>query len=154
MVNRTRYGLEKLALKHDILNPHEKTIETLIELLLDKDLSRSNLNTIARNISIKKPKELSTSKLISIFQDFLIKKRLDLYLSNLSNKRISINELERIEMLNELSYDTLEKLAKIPKIKNYDSLTRDNLIFTLLRSKHPNEKKIIENMPNHMIQIL
>ena len=47
---KSRVRLENLAIKKGIIEPHEKTTESLIELLLSNYLlNRRQLNIIARN---------------------------------------------------------------------------------------------------------
>ena len=53
---------------------------------------------------IKKPHKLSINLLLNLLRDFLIKKELnDLNLNKLSKRYISINELDRVRNINELS---------------------------------------------------
>ena len=101
----SRVKLENLALKKGIKYPHEKTSETLAELLLlNESLNKRELNFIARILSIKKPHKLSNS-LTNLFRQFLITKKLnDLGLSKLSKRYVTINELDGIQKLNELSH--------------------------------------------------
>ena len=101
----SRVKLENLALKKGIKYPHEKTSETLAELLLlNESLNKRELNIIARILSIKKPHKLSNS-LTNLFRQFLITKKLnDLGLSKLSKRYVTIYELDRIQKLNELSH--------------------------------------------------
>ena len=86
----SRVKLENLALKKGIKYPHEKTSETLAELLLlNESLNKRELNIIARILSIKKPHKLSNS-LTNLFRQFLITKKLnDLGLSKLSKRMVS-----------------------------------------------------------------
>ena len=102
----SRVKLENLALKKGIKQPHEKTTESHIELILKDDLLyRRELIIIAKNLNIKKSHKLSVNSLINLLKDFLIKKELnDLGLKKLSGKYVSINELDRIRKLNKLSH--------------------------------------------------
>ena len=62
--------LENLAIKKGIIQPQEKTTESLIELLLLKYLlNKRQLNIIARNLDIKKPYKLSSNELVNIFKN-------------------------------------------------------------------------------------
>ena len=148
----SRIRLEHLALKKGITNPHEMTTESLIELLLsDYLLYRRELNIIARNLDIKSPNKLSSNKLMSILRNhFLVKKLNDLGLNKLATRHIQINELDRKLKLNELTHDTLKKLAKLQQIKNFNTLLKQDLIYVVLRSKNPNENKYISSITNRI----
>ena len=107
-----RVKLENLALEKGIKQHHEKTTETLSALILkDDSLTRNELNFIARNLMIKKPHKLSINSLLNLLRDFLIKKELnDLNLNKLSKRYISINELDRVRKLNELSLKNFKRV--------------------------------------------
>ena len=71
-------------------------------------LYRRELIIIAKNLNIKKSHKLSVNSLINLLRDFLIKKEInDLGLNKLSEKYVSINELDRIRKLNQLSHKVL-----------------------------------------------
>ena len=150
--NETRVSLENLAMKKGIIQPHEKTTESLIELLLSNYLLyRKELNIIAKNLNIKKPNKLSSNKLINIFKNYLtIKKVEELGLNTLKKRHIQIKELDRIQKLNELFHDVLKKLGELQRIKNYDTLSKENLIYALLRSQNPNEDNYIDYIINNI----
>ena len=60
---------------------------------------------------IKKPHKLSINLLLNLLRDFLIKKELnDLNLNKLSKRYISINELDRVRKLNELSLKNFKRV--------------------------------------------
>ena len=131
--NETRVSLENLAIKKGIIQPHEKTTESLIKLLLSNYLLyRKELNIIAKNLNIQKPNKLSSNKLLNIFKNYLtIKKLEELGLNTLKKRHIQIKELDRIQKLNELSHDVLKKLGELQQIKNYDTLSKENFIYML-----------------------
>ena len=81
----SRVKLENLALKKGIKHSHEKTRESLSELILkDDSLNRKELNIIAKNLKIKKCHKLSINSLLNLLRDFLIEKELnDLSLNKL-----------------------------------------------------------------------
>ena len=145
---KSRVRLENLAIKKGIIQPHEKTTESLIELLLSNYLlNKRQLNIIARNWDIKKPNKLSSNELVNIFRNYLTVKKLEeLGLNTLKKRHIQIKELDRIQKLNELSHDVLKKLGELQRIKNYNTLSKENLIYALLRSQNPNE----DNYVNHI----
>ena len=60
---------------------------------------------------IKKPHKLSINLLLNLLRDFLIKKELnDLNLNKLSKRYISINELDRVRNINELSLKNFKRV--------------------------------------------
>ena len=133
--------LESLALKKGITHAHERTTESFIELLLSNYLLyRRELNTIARCLDIKSPNKISTNELINNLRKYLVVKKLeDLHLNKLAKRHIQINELDHIQKLYELPYETLKKLGELQRIKNDNTLSKEGLIYTLLKSKNPNE---------------
>ena len=141
----SRLKLENLTLKKGIKQPHEKTTESLSELILkDDSLNRKELNITAKNLKIKKCHKLWINLLLNLLRDFLIKKELhDLNLNKLSKRYISINELDRVRKLDELSHKTLKELGELQQVRNYDKLSKEDLIYSLLRSENPNEDKYI-----------
>ena len=136
----SRVKLENLTLEKGIKQPHQKTTESLNELILKNDsLNRKELIIIAKSLNIKKSNKLSTNSLINLLRDFLIKKELnDLGLNKLWERYVSINALDRIRKLNELSHKVLKELGKLQQIRNYDSQSNKDLIYALLKSKNPN----------------
>ena len=50
--------------------------------------------------------------------------------------------------MNDLSQDVLKKLAKLQQIKNYNTLSKENLMYALLRSQNPNEDNYIKHITN------
>ena len=141
----SRLKLENLTLKKGIKQPHEKTTESLSELILkDDSLNRKELNITAKNLKIKKRHKLWINLLLNLLRDFLIKKELhDLNLNKLSKRYISINELDRVRKLDELLHKTLKELGELQQVRNYDKLSKEDLIYSLLRSENPNEDKYI-----------
>ena len=105
----SRVKLENLALKKGIKQPHEKNTKSYIESIPKDDLLyRRELIIIAKSLNIKKSHKLSVNSLINLLRDFLIKKEInDLGLNKLSEKYVSINELDRIRKLNQLSHKVL-----------------------------------------------
>ena len=127
----SKVKLENLAFKKGIQQPHEKTSETLAELLLlNHLLNKKELNIIAKNLCIKKPHK----------PQFLVTRKLnDLVLNKLLKRYIKITELDKIQKLNELSHNVLKELGNLQQIRNYDMLTKEDLIYALLRSQNRNE---------------
>ena len=44
----------------------------------------------------------------------------------------------------------LKKLGELQRIKNYDTLTKENLIYALLRSQNPNEDNYIKHITSNI----
>ena len=103
-------------------------------------LNRKELIIIEKCLDIKKSHKLSTNSLINLFRVFVVKKELyNLGLNKISKRYVSINQLDCIRKLNKLSHNTLKKLRKLQQITNYDSQSREDLIYAWLRSKTLNE---------------
>ena len=149
---KSRVRLENLASKKDIMNAHQKTAESLVDILLsDYFLYRRELSIIARCLDIKSPSKLSTNELLYILRKYLVVKKLeDLNLNKLGKRHIQINDLDRIQKLIKLSYETLKELGEPQRIKNYNTLSKEDLIYVLLRSKNSNEDNYISNIINRI----
>ena len=64
-------------------------------------------------------------------------------------QNISINELHKAEKLQNKSIDELKEIAVLSRIKNYDNLTKEDLIFSLLKSEsNPAERNYMEYFNN------
>ena len=50
-------------------------------------------------------------------------------------RKLSQNELNHVAEMHNQSQDELERIAKIRKIKNYDEMSKEELIISLLKSK-------------------
>ena len=65
-------------------------------------------------------------------------------------QNISRNELLKAEKLQDKSIDELQEIAKLRGIKNYDNLTKEDLIFSLLKSEsNPAERNYIKYFNNN-----
>ena len=106
---KSKARLENLAPKKGIANTYEKTTGSLIKLLLSNYLLyRRELNIIAKCLYIKSQSKIFTNELLYILRKYLVVKKLeDLNLNKLAKRNTHINELDRIEKLNELSHETL-----------------------------------------------
>ena len=63
-------------------------------------------------------------------------KLLKMKLEKIAKKQnLSRNELLKAEKLQDKSIDELQEIAKLRGIKNYDNLTKEDLIFSLLKSE-------------------
>ena len=64
-------------------------------------------------------------------------------------KNISTSDGNKITRLNDMSHNTLKRIAKLDNIKNYNNLTKEDLIYTLLRSqKSPRENNYLRYIHN------
>ena len=149
---KSRVTLENLAWKKGITHTHERTTESLIELLLSNYLLyRRELNTIARSLDIKSYNKKSTNELLNNLRKYLVVKKLkDLHLNKFAKRHIRINELDRIQKLNELPHETLKKLGELQRIKNCNTSSKEDLIYALLRSENLNEDRYIASITNNI----
>ena len=70
-------------------------------------------------------------------------------------QNISKNELRKAKKLKNKSIDELKEIAGLRRIKNYDNLTKEDLIFSLLKSEsNPAECNYMRyfNSPNDEIK--
>ena len=51
-------------------------------------------------------------------------------------QNLSLNELEKIEKMNNLLLNVLEQMAIARHVKNYRGMSREDLLITLLKSNH------------------
>ena len=79
------------------------------------------------------------------------KKLLKMKLEKIAEKQnISKNDLSRTKKLQNNSIDELQGIAKLREIKNYDNLTKEDLIFSLLKSEsNPAERNYIKYFNNN-----
>ena len=99
---------------------------------------------IAKNRGIKEPQNMSTKGLLDTLSRYdsrrkvksnrrkLLKMKLE-KIANLDN--ISKINLSRAEKLQNKSIDELRGIARLRRLKNYDNLTKEDLIFSLLKSE-------------------
>ena len=107
-------------------------------------LTRKEYGLIAKNKGIKEPQKMSTEELLNTLYRYDIKcevksnrrklNKINLK-KNAKKQNISRNELCKAEKLQNKSKDELQEIAKLRRIKNYDNLTREGLIFSFLKSE-------------------
>ena len=106
--------------------------------------TRKEYDIIARSRGIKEPQNMSTEELLNALSRYDSKRKvktnrkklLKMKLEKISKKQnISNKDLCRAIKLQNMSLDNLKKIAKLRKIKNYDTLAKEDLIYTLLRSE-------------------
>ena len=105
-------------------------------------ITRKKLNIITKNKAINYPHKMSTNDLIDTIDRYDSKRK---SYSNWRKLRkvgpnsyikkqiISENDLRKAAKLHNMSIDDLKKTAILQRIKNYDKLLREDLIYTLLR---------------------
>ena len=154
-MSRMHNKLIKLVKKKKmIVIDGDRSIPSLIKLLFSLPyLYRKDINTIVKSISNLDPSNNNTTYLLNTTDNYSINDELTkLGFNKLTKRHIRKNELHRINYLNNFSVDALKNLPKLQEIKNYDVLTKEDLIYALLGSKNPNEsnfiKRITINLPD------
>ena len=119
---------------------------------------RKEYNLIPKNRGIKEPQKMSTEELLDTLSRYNSKREVKINCRKLlkmklekiaKNQNISKNELSKAEKLQDKSIDELQKIAKLRGIKNYDNLTKEDLIFSLLKSEsNPAERNYMKYFNN------
>ena len=131
--------------------------DALIEALHAKQyLYRKDYNLIAEKRSIVEPHKMSTEDLLNALYRYDIKRKSysirrkfrRLSLSKFIKKNVSESDLRKARKLQNV-LDDLKKIAKLRRIKNYDDLLKDDLMYTILRS----EKNLLEDNYTKYINI-
>ena len=97
------------------------------------------IQNVVKNIFQNKIKQIK--KNANLLQNTLanVKKRKRLFEKGLKKiakmQSLSQNEFNQIAEMRRQSRDELERIAKIGRIKNYEEMTKEQLIISLLRSK-------------------
>ena len=104
------------------------------------DLSQTKkIQNIVKNILQNKIQQIK--KNTNLLQNILaqVKKRKRLFEKGLKKiakmQNLSQNELNQIAEMRDQSRDELERIAKIRRIKNYEEMSKEELIISLLKSK-------------------
>ena len=107
---------------------------------------------IAKNRGVKEPQNMSTEELLNPLSRYDSKRKVEsnhrkllkMELEKISKiQNISKNDLCKSEKLKNKSIDELQETARLRRIKNYDNLTKEDLIFSLLKSEsNPAEREI------------
>ena len=66
-------------------------------------------------------------------------------------QNLSQNELNQIAEMRDQSRDGLERIAKIKRIKNYEEMSKEELIITFLKSKQSIAKLFNNNLDDDKI---
>ena len=128
-------------------------------------LTRKECDIIGRSRVIKELENRSTGELLNALSGYDSKckvktnhkKLLKMKLEKISKiQNISKNHLHKVRKLQDKSLDDLKKIAKLRRIKNYDNLSKEDLIYTLLRSEsdlvESNYEKYINSNTNDEIK--
>ena len=108
------------------------------------EFTTKEYNLIAKNRGIKKPEKMSTKELLGTLSRYDTKRKvnsnrrkiLKIGLEKIAKKQnISKNELCKAEKLLDKSIDELKEIVRLRRIRNYDNLTKEDLIFSLLKSE-------------------
>ena len=156
-VELTREEYNLIAEKKGIKEPHKMSTDALIEALHAKQyLYRKDYNLIAEKRSIVEPHKMSTEDLLNALYRYDIKRKSysirrkfrRLSLSKFIKKDVSESDLRKARKLQNV-LDDLKKIAKLRRIKNYDDLLKEDLMYTILRS----EKNLLEDNYTKYINI-
>ena len=99
--------------------------------------TKYELKFIAKNRGIKNYQNMSREELLSTLDksehitENLSKNGLE-RIAKMQN--LSLNELEQITEMNNLSKNRLEQIAKNRRIKNYENISKEDLLIALLKS--------------------
>ena len=114
------------------------------------EFTRKEYDIIARNRGIQNPQDISTEELLNTLNRYDAKRKVKSICRKLRRlglekiakiQNISKNELNKAEKLQEKSIDELKAIARLRRIKNFEKLTKEDLILTLLKS----ESSALEN---------
>ena len=117
------------------------------------ELTRNGYNLIAKNRGIKEPQNVFTKELLNTYSRYDSKRKV----KNNRKKLLKI-KLEKVAKIQNISKNELNKTEKLQiksiderlrRIKNYDNLTKEDLIVSLLKSKsNPVERNYMKHFTN------
>ena len=122
------------------------------------EFTRKELNFIAKKRGIKGPQNISTEELLNTLSRYDSKRKVKNNSKKLSKiklektakiQNISKNDLSKAEKRQDKSVDELREIARYRRIKNYDNLTKEDLIISLLKSEsNPTERNYMKYFNN------
>ena len=122
------------------------------------EFTRKEYDLIAKNRGIKEPQNMSTEELLNTLSRYDSKRKvksnhrklLKIKLEKIAKiQNISKNELSKAEKLQNKSIDELRRIARLRRIKNYDNLTKEDLIISFLKSEsNPLERNYMKYFNN------
>ena len=110
----------------------------------DTKITRKELNIIAKNNGIREPHKISARELLNTLYRHDIKRKSynvcrkfrKLGLNKFVKKQnITKNDLHKARKLHNKLLDDLKKIARLRRIKNHCDLSKEDLIYTLLRTE-------------------
>ena len=114
------------------------------------EFTRKEYDIIAKSRGIQNPQDMSTEELLNTLSRYDARRKVKSIRRKLRRlglvkiakiQNVSINELNKAEKLQEKSIDELKAIARLRRIKNFEKLTKEDLILTLLKS----ESSALEN---------
>ena len=122
------------------------------------EFTRKEYDLIAKNRGIKEPQTMSTEELLDTLSRYDSRRKvksnrrklLKIKLEKIAKiQNISKNELSKAEKLQNKSIDELRGIARLRRIKNYDNLTKEDLIISFLKSEsNPLERNYMKYFNN------
>ena len=122
------------------------------------EFTRKEYDLIAKNRGIKEPQNMSTEELLDTLSRYDSRRKvksnrrklLKIKLEKIAKiQNISKNELNKAEKLQNKSIDELWGIARLRRIKNYDNLTKEDLIISFLKSEsNPLERNYMKYFNN------
>ena len=121
-------------------------------------LTKKEYDLIAKNRGIREPQIMSTEELLNTLSRYDSRRKVKsnhrkLFKMKLEKiakiQHISKNQSHKAEKLHNKSIDELPGIAGLRRIKNYDNLTKEDLIFSILKSEsNPVEHNYMEYFNN------
>ena len=122
------------------------------------EFTRKELNFVAKKRGIKEPQNMSTEELLHAISRYDSKRKVKFNSKKLSKiklekiakiQNISKNDLSKAEKLQNKLTDELREIGRYRRIKNYDNLTKEDLIISLLKSEsNPTERNYMKYFSN------
>ena len=165
--NEIEHINKEISLLQDRLKINEKSKNQFQNGLMEigrirvKQGQKTNLSqtkkiqNIVKNIFQNKIEQIK--KNTNLLQNILarVKKRKRLFEKGLKKvakmQNLSQNELNQITKMCDQSWDELEQIAKIRRIKNYEEMSKEELIISLLKSKQSIAKLFHNNLDDDKI---
>ena len=116
------------------------------------ELTRKGYNLIAKNRGIQEPQNMFAEELNTLSKydnERKIKSNRRKLLKIKLEKLAQIQNIWKVEKLQNKSIDELRGIARWRRIENYDNLTKEDLIISLLKSEsNPEERNYMEYVNN------
>ena len=122
------------------------------------EFTRKEYDIIARNRGSEELRNMSIEELLDVLSRYDSKRKgksnrrklLKMKLKKIAKiQNISKNDLSRIEKLDNKSIDELREIARLKRIKKYDNLTKEDIVFSLLKSEsNPAERSYVKYFNN------